>query len=116
MWPWETAPGSVAGGILDDETYDWFAVVRAMLRTGGYPVAASEATLVEANELARATTAIDVDVTGSAGLAGLLELDRAGLLEPAESVAVLFTGVLRRATGTSPEPPAHPHSHHGEPR
>ena len=31
MWPWETAPVSVAHGILDDETYDWLAVERAML-------------------------------------------------------------------------------------
>ena len=35
MWPWETEPASVAHGILDDETYDWLAVVRAMLVTGG---------------------------------------------------------------------------------
>ena len=35
MWPWETEPRSVAHGILDDETYDWLAVVRAMLATGG---------------------------------------------------------------------------------
>ena len=31
MWPWETEPHSVADGILDDETYDWLAVVRGML-------------------------------------------------------------------------------------
>jgi hypothetical protein len=31
MWPWETPPHSIASGILDDETYDWLAIVRAML-------------------------------------------------------------------------------------
>ena len=39
---WVGEPRSVAGGIVDDETYDWFAVVRAMLRTGGFPVVADE--------------------------------------------------------------------------
>ncbi len=82
MWPWERTPASIAHGILDDETYDWFAVVRAMLRTGGYPVSVSETTLREANRIGRATTGSDVDHTGSAGLAGLLQLRRAGGVEP----------------------------------
>ncbi len=96
MWPWEEEPRSVAGGILDDETYDWLAVVRGMLESGGYPIVVDEPTLVEANETGRATTGIDVDPTGSAGLAGLIELTRRGVLRPDETVAVLFTGVRRR--------------------
>src|SRR5262249_4510427 len=31
MWPWEEEPKSIATGILDDETYDWYAVVRGMI-------------------------------------------------------------------------------------
>ncbi|HCP61206.1 MAG TPA: hypothetical protein DIU14_01865, partial [Actinobacteria bacterium] len=31
MWAWEDEPESVAHGILDDETYDWMAVVTGML-------------------------------------------------------------------------------------
>lgn len=95
MWPWEEEPRSVATGILDDETYDWAAVVGAMLATDGSPVLAEEETLAEANDLARQATGIDVDHTGSAGLAGLLELSRRGDLRPDERVAVLFTGVRR---------------------
>jgi threonine synthase len=95
MWPWEDEPRSVAHGILDDETYDWLAVVRGMLSTGGYPVVADEATLMEANDLAIAATGISVDHTGSAGLAGLLHLHRAGEIGADESVAVLFTGTRR---------------------
>ena len=34
MWPWETEPVSVATGILDDETYDWLAVVRGTIESG----------------------------------------------------------------------------------
>ena len=30
MSPWERAPASLAHGILDDETYDWFEIVKAM--------------------------------------------------------------------------------------
>jgi len=95
MWPWEEQPKSIAHGILDDETYDWLAVVTGLLETGGSPITVDEETLLEANELARSTTGIDVDHTGSAGLAGLLALRRDGTVEGEEDVAVLFTGVQR---------------------
>jgi threonine synthase len=66
-----------------------------MLATDGTPVLVDEETLEEANDLARAATGIDVDHTGSAGLAGLLELSRRRELRPDERVGVLFTGVRR---------------------
>ena len=100
MWPWENEPKSVATGILDDETYDWAAVVAGMLATDGSPVVVSEATLEEANALARETTGIDVDHTGSSGLAGLMDLARRGEIGKNERVAVLFTGI-RRKEGTT---------------
>jgi threonine synthase len=95
MWPWESPPHSLAGGILDDETYDWAVIVEGMLQTGGYPVVVSEAQIARANDIARAATGIDVDHTGSAGLAGLLAvLD----VDPGirdDQVAVIFSGVRR---------------------
>jgi threonine synthase len=91
MWPWESVPHSVAHGILDDETYDWFAVTRGMLRSGGFPIVVSDPTVAEANRLARASTTIPVDATGSSGLAGLLTLGRAGIGVDDDAV-VLFTG------------------------
>lgn len=95
MWPWEEEPQSIAHGILDDETYDWLAVLRGMATTGGAPALVSEETLKEANALAQAATGIGVDHTGSAGLAGLLHLRREGGIGSNERVAVLFTGVKR---------------------
>jgi threonine synthase len=95
MWPWEEEPKSVAEGILDDETYDWAAVVGGMLATGATPTLVSEERLAEANDLARRATGIAVSHTGSSGLAGLMELARRGKLGPEERVAVLFTGVGR---------------------
>jgi threonine synthase len=95
MWPWEEEPRSVAEGILDDETYDWAAIVGGLLATDGTPVLVSEERLHEANDLAREATGIDVSHTGSAGLAGLLELASRGELRRDEHVAVLFTGVRR---------------------
>jgi threonine dehydratase len=102
MWPWETEPASIAHGILDDETYDWLAVLRAMLATGGRPIVVDETELREANELAVRTTGIQADATGSAGLAGLLQLRRPGDIGPHERVAVLLTGIRRMP---SAEPP-----------
>ena len=95
MWPWEREPHSIARGILDDETYDWLAVVEGMLATGGRPLVVGEETLADANRLGREATGIDVDPTGSAGLAGLLALRNAGGVGDHERVAVLFTGVVR---------------------
>jgi threonine synthase len=97
MWPWESPAASVATGILDDETYDWQAVVIGMLETCGQACVASEQRLLEANGIA-VSAGFDVDPTGSAGLAGLLDLRDAGSVTPDERVAVLFTGV-RRAPG-----------------
>jgi threonine synthase len=92
MWPWDSEPASVAGGILDDETYDWLAVARATLATGGSAVVAHEGLLKEANRLARTATGIDVDATGSAGLAGLLSMARERRIPPGSEVLVIFTG------------------------
>ena len=94
MWPWETEPSSVAEGILDDETYDWLAVVRAMLETGGEPVVVDEARLVRAHELGQ-EAGYAVSATGSAGLAGLAELVAVGAVAPTERVVLLFTGIER---------------------
>lgn len=95
MWPWEEEPRSIATGILDDETYDWFALVEGMLVTGGLPFVVSEETLIEANHLARQQTEIAADPTGTAGLAGVLELRDQEILQADETMAVLFTGIER---------------------
>ncbi len=95
MWPWETVPHSLAHGILDDETYDWVAVVEAMLTTGGQPLVVNEDEIAQANGIGVEATGIEVDPTGSAGLAGLAQLCRRGLIGQDESAAVLFTGARR---------------------
>ena len=94
MWPWEGEPHSLATGILDDETYDWRAVVDGMLTTGGRPLVATEDRLARAHELGHAA-GYAVDPTGSAGLAGLLDLVDGGDVGPDDRVGVLFTGVDR---------------------
>ncbi len=94
MWPWEEAPHSVAHGILDDETYDWLALVRGTLESGGFPVIASEELLVRAHAQGRAA-GYHADPTGTSGLAGLLVLAQAGVLAAGEPAVVLFTGVER---------------------
>jgi threonine synthase len=75
-----------------------------MLATDGAPVLVSEEALRTANDLARDATGIDVDHTGSAGLAGVLELSRRDELGPGERVAVLFTGAARDRSGDPPLP------------
>jgi threonine synthase len=89
MWPWETTPASLAHGILDDETYDWWAIADAMRATGGAPVVVGEDAVSRAHGLAREHTGIAVSATGTAGLAGVL----AG--SPAGGAIVIFSGVER---------------------
>lgn len=94
MKPWPATPMSVAHGILDDETYDWLALVEAMAVTDGDARIVGEPRLIEANRLGRETTGIHVSHTGSAGLAGLIDIAGAGLPEGVRA-AVLFTGAER---------------------
>jgi threonine synthase len=91
MWPWESVPRSAASGILDDETYDWIGVVQGMAGSGGTPVVVPEPLIIEATEIARSTTGVDVDATGAAGLAGVL----AHPPRPDERVAIVFSGRRR---------------------
>ena len=95
MQPWPEEPASVATGILDDETYDWRAVVEGMLTTGGRPLVVSEDSLTQASRLAVARSGIPVDPTGSSSLAGLVEMRRSGQVGDHDRVAVLFTGQER---------------------
>lgn len=90
MWAWETAPASVAGGILDDETYDWLEIVRALRASGGNTVIADELVLQRAAEQGPALTRIPASATGTAGLAGLM-------VAPTDeaNVAVIFSGIAR---------------------
>lgn len=94
MWSWEEEPRSMASGILDDETYDWRAVVDGMLASDGRAVVVTEERLARAHELGH-TAGYRVDPTGSAGLAGLLDLVADGVVGHDDRVAVLFTGVDR---------------------
>jgi threonine synthase len=91
MWPWEHVGDSAADGILDDETYDWIPVVRALIEGNGASIVVNEARIHEANELARTTTGINASFTGTSGLAGLLAARDD--IAPSERVAVIFSGV-----------------------
>ncbi len=88
-WP---EPRSLADGILDDETYDWIADVRAMVESGGRPIVASEAAIAEAHRVAT-TAGYHVSPTGSAGLAGLLTIRDE--LRYGDHVALIMSGVAR---------------------
>jgi threonine synthase len=94
MWPWERVPASLAHGILDDETYDWFEVVKALRETGGEAVVADEAAVARALELVRAHTAVPASATGAAGLAGALAASDAR-----GAAAAVLSGVDRGTVG-----------------
>jgi threonine synthase len=96
MWPWDgAAPHSLAHGILDDVTYDWYHLLRAVLRSGGRAEILAEDTVREAYAKARWHTGVSVCPTGASGLAGLIQLQASGAIPPEETVGLLFTGFDR---------------------
>ena len=99
MWPWEPIGESSATGVLDDVTYDWPTVVGPMIDSGGWPIVVNESQVREANHLGRQATGIDVDATGTAGLAGLLHPATRSTIENDDRVVVLFTGLRRTLDG-----------------
>ncbi len=95
MWPWESEPLSIAGGILDDETYDWFSILSGLQASDGSAITVSEDRLKEAQERATLATGIAVDATGTAGLAGLLQARDDASIPTSAHALVLFTGAIR---------------------
>ncbi|HTN52781.1 MAG TPA: pyridoxal-phosphate dependent enzyme [Anaeromyxobacter sp.] len=90
MWPWEETPRSLAGGILDDETYDWWAIAEGMRASGGAPVVVGEELIARAHDLAARHTALRASATGTAGLAGVLAAP-----PPEGRTVVILSGVER---------------------
>lgn len=90
MWTWETTPQSLAHGILDDETYDWWAIVQGMRASGGDTVVVDEAEVAAAHAAGLTCTDINASATGTSGLAGVIARPTAG-----SRVAVIFSGVER---------------------
>jgi threonine synthase len=96
MWPWDGAPPhSLAHGILDDVTYDWYYLLEALLRTGGRAEVLREETIRHAHGAAQRHTGIPVCPTGASGLAGLIQLTSSEVIAPNESVGLFFTGFDR---------------------
>jgi len=75
MFPWDH-PSSVAHGILDDITYDWVELVRAMEATEGDAITVTEDDIIRANQVAKSELKVNACLTGSVGLAGLLSMAR----------------------------------------
>lgn len=90
MQPWE-GPTSLATGILDDVTYDWLGVIRALLLTKGGSVVASEENIILASELVL-DLGIPTEPTGSASIAGIISLMEQGKISDSHKVAALLTG------------------------
>ncbi len=96
MWAWDgSAPHSLAHGILDDVTYDWYYLLRAVLRSGGRAEILAEDTIRAAYEMAHSHTGIPVCPTGASGLAGLMQLTDSGAIDRGESTGLFFTGFDR---------------------
>ncbi|GAH13824.1 unnamed protein product, partial [marine sediment metagenome] len=96
MWAWDAgSPRSQAEGILDDITYDWYYLLEGILQSGGRAVVIPEEKIERAYKLVRQNTELEVSATGTAGLAGLLELRAASIISPDSRVGLFFTGIDR---------------------
>lgn len=95
MRPWETPPVSLAHGILDDETYDWFAIVEGTVRSGGWPVIVNDDDIRQAVQLAHQQARVRACTTGVSGLAGALVDRRRHAASLGGRVGVILSGVER---------------------
>jgi len=96
MWAWDAgSPHSQAEGILDDITYDWYYLLEGILQSGGRAVVIPEEKIARAYELVRQNTELKVSATGTAALAGLLELRSTSTINPDAGVGLFFTGIDR---------------------
>ena len=95
MYAWEPIGESAATGILDDVTYDWLPRIHQVIEAGGWPVSVPESAIVESHAAAHQHTDIDVEPTGTAGLAGLWDEDVRRDHPGDDAVVALFTGVTR---------------------
>ena len=91
MTPWAN-PKSIATGILDDITYDWIGVLNALVKTGGGSIVALETEIASAYELVN-SLGIQVEPTGSASVAGVINALKSGYLKRSDRVGVLLTGI-----------------------
>ncbi|HJM98678.1 MAG TPA: pyridoxal-phosphate dependent enzyme [Acidimicrobiales bacterium] len=94
MKPWEN-PSSLATGILDDVTYDWLGVIRALYVTNGGSVVSPEEHIIHASELVPELGVI-AEPTGSASVAGVMTLMEKEMINRNNKVAVLITGKSRK--------------------
>jgi threonine synthase len=95
MFPWAN-PSSVATGILDDETYDWVALSKGMQDSGGGTLVVVDDVIREANKYIKGTHGVNVCMTGSVGLAGLMTMKEGGQVkEGADPNIIIFSGADR---------------------
>lgn len=96
MLPWdENIPESMAEGILDDVTYDWLAVIEGVLKTNGEIIAVDEELIIASYKMTK-KLGINVSATGTAGLAGLMQLIKDNKVKKGEKIGLLFTGIDKR--------------------
>lgn len=99
MQTWLDVQPSLAHGILDDETYDWVALLEGVLGTRGRAMTVEESQLQQAWEAVREVSDLRPCYTGVAGLAGAMALaDEALKIEGREASGtwgVILSGASR---------------------
>jgi len=85
-------PRTIAAGLADPFTWDGERVLAAMKENGGVAVGVKDGPIVEAQKLLARYEGIFAEPTGTASLAGLLELVDEGIISRDETVVVEVTG------------------------
>jgi len=85
-------PRTIASGLADPFTWDGDRVIEAMKINGGTAVAVEDDPIIEAQRMLAKYEGIFAEPTGSASLAGMLELVNEGVISKDETVVVEITG------------------------
>jgi len=88
---WEN-PQTVAGGLVDPYPWDADTAVPAIKRSNGTAETVSDKEILSSEKLLAETEGIFAEPSGAAGLAGLIKLLKAGVIDRSDDVVVEITG------------------------
>jgi threonine synthase len=97
---WEN-PQTLAGGLVDPYPWDADTTVPAIKRSKGTAETVSDEEILSAEKLLAETEGIFAEPSGAAGLAGLIKLLKAGVIDRSDDVVVEITGGGLKDVGTA---------------
>ncbi len=90
---WPTTPNTVAGGLADPHPWDADSALEAIYESNGTAIAVDEKSILETQRWLATYEGIFGEPSGTAAIAGLIELINLGTIDPSDCVVIPITGI-----------------------